>query len=269
MRLVIFLMMLLCISSVVAVSLQIPDYDSVEVFKVGQNRSLAFTVRNDGVAQSVYVFARVSSGILKVDGLSESTKQVNLAAYESKEVSFKYVGVSSGNVDVTYGVRFGTGTDSSAVGFEQVVQQTFAARVTGSGVVPPQTNSTSNSSSASPFLVTVPALATVSTAAGGAGGGGGIVVNDSAPIEVPVQPVSPKLNSPDKIESVTGAGGSTDTMVVDDGKKDPSLLRSAGSVIVSATNVAGKTVAMLFLGLLLVTFLLQSIAYNVAKGVDS
>jgi hypothetical protein len=127
-----FLLMLGVLSaSVFAVSMSGPSGLSDTVVFTGDGKPLTFMIRGDSAnSQQVEFFVKSSSDVVDIDGDGMSYSQsYTLSQYQIVNPIVVLKGVKSGNATITYGVKYRQSTNGSGIGFEQVLQDTFQARV--------------------------------------------------------------------------------------------------------------------------------------------
>ena len=251
-----FLLLLVLIPAVHAVGLLVPpEFDSTVKVYTSNSTSVDVSIKGDSSNNTVTFFATSPDARLLINGVQSYSTTFTLNANQVRATTLKMTGLNStSELTVEYGFLLGNSSVSTGIGFQQVTRDTFKARVycTGSCVA-----------------IHVDPVVPRSTPGSSGGGGGGYIppiarntTNSSNAGGVVIQ------QSPPVISDLSGASGSTDSMVNNDQTpKIPSISQTSNVAQIAneLTSKGGKGVALVLVGMLISVLVLEIAVYSVAK----
>lgn len=265
---VVLLAFLLCVPCAYAIGLAVPEeIDGRQVFLVDDPVKIQFVVKGDAKEHRIEFYVAPEKDALVVSDkeksgfVTEWSKFVDIDPYEKVvfDIWFKGREEEDSYFDVRYGFRNVDDVDEGDMGFRQVTESSFEAKVRCNGC---GGSSGSGSSSGS----------SKSSGSGSGGGGGG----SAAPASVSFDDVEEveEVSAPSRgegavvVEDIAGEGGGVDQVVV------PVSLAERARVDVQPMKVAsasveddvGRLVAVVLLGLLVTTCGLTAVVRQAVRG---
>jgi len=249
------------VPSVFAVGILVPQElsdDGNQYFKVGVERSMDFVIKGDAQAHDVEFFATVdgwpSGKYLTFNGVGDYNKNLFLSAFEEQKITVTFRGEDKFDDDwltVRYGFKY-TSDSESGIGLEQVVENSFKARVKCASCSVPSTTTSEPSSSS------------------GGGGGGGLPPSNSTVVNFGAEEVAPEQPATNDNVQISAIDGGTTALT--EGKATvPSgfttSVAKAAQAGASATK-DGKPVLLLLIGMLVVMMVIETAAIRVAKEAE-
>lgn len=241
----VFMVFLLVVPSVFAVSMQIPDAISDQMtFWVNESTDVNFTIRGESTSQSVIFFVRLSSDNMTVEGIRYFEYPVTLSAYQTKIIQVRFRGVHEQSYysDIEYGVKSSPG--AGAVGLQKDMKASFEARVRCSGIYCPASIPSGSSSSGS----------------GRSSGGGGVYIPSIVPVDQEDQTVE-NVVVPAVVQDVSGENVERVSVPV---VPEAQTMNPVAAAIIEK---AGKSVAVLLISIIIIAWMIQIYAIKVAKEV--
>jgi hypothetical protein len=249
-----FLLLLVLIPAVHAVGLLVPpEFDSTVKVYTSNSTSVDVSIKGDSSNNTVTFFATSPDARLLINGVQSYSTTFTLNANQVRATTLRMTGLNStSELTVDYGFLLGNSSVSSGIGFQQVTRDAFKVRVycTGSCVAthvdPVVPRSTPGSTGAGGYIPPIIRNVTNSSNAGGA------VIQQSPPV----------------ISDLSGASGSTDSMVNNDQTpKIPSISATSNVAQIAneLTSKGGKGIALVLVGMLISVLVLEIAVYSVAK----
>ena len=248
-----FLLLLVLIPAVHAVGLLVPPaFDSTVKVYTSNSTSVPVSIKGDSANNTVTFFANSPDARLLINGVQRFSTTFLLESNQIRQTMLVLTGTAgTSDLTVEYGFLLGNSSVSTGIGFQQVTKDTFVARVYCTGscvpVVPVVPRSTPGSSGAGGYIPPIVRNVTNSS-------------NVTAPV---VQPKPPILSD------LSGASGSTDSMVNNDQKGTgiPSISQTSNVAQIAneLTTKGGKNIALVLVGILISVFVLEIAVYSVAK----
>jgi len=248
------LLVLVLFPAVHAVGLLVPpEFDSTVKVYTSNSTSIDVSIKGDSSNNTVTFFATSPDARLLINGVQSYSTTFTLNANQVRATTLKMTGLNStSELTVDYGFLLGNSSVSTGIGFQQVTKDTFKARVYCTG-----------------SCVAVHADPVIPRSTPGSSGSGGYV----PPI---VRNTTNSSNSPSIIQQtppiisdLSGASGSTDSMVNNDQKGTgiPSISQTSNVAQIAneLTSKGGKGVALVLVGMLISVLVLEIAVYSVAK----
>lgn len=250
---------LLMMQAVAAVSLQVPDEvsDGRLTVDVGDVQMIDFTIKSDNKGHDVVFFAYADpEGYVEVDGKQRVEEAFHLNPYEIETFPLDIEAVDNPDGDAIFHWGVTIDGDDSDFGISNQIADDFTIRIRGDA-----TGDAGSTSTDVDVDVSAP-LDGQGKPSGGVGGSTALMQNSQS--STPSDGDSSAADG--NIGDVTGSDSSLSEARVNTGNAGTSPTKP--SVKTSIGNIkGGKSVALLFIGLLLLSMILQMSAIKVYKGV--
>jgi hypothetical protein len=255
-RTLLLLVLSLCgLSLVSAVSITVPEsMKATYSMEVGDQIVFDFVLRGDVQVESVQFFMKTGSGEVVFNGEKNDLLSFTLQPFQERNISVVMKAVKQGSASVAWGYSY----VASGAMMNQVTQKRFSVNV---HAVPVQNNSSGTRRS---------------SGGGGGGGGGGLVlqVNDSggqkpmSDAAVVSSPSEKVVDSGVQMQDVNGGDeGFAQMQVAGQDTVVPSV--QAEVTVAKEKDNSGRMMLGVFIGSLVIFFILQVSTLKIYKGVSS
>jgi hypothetical protein len=257
-RTLLLLVLSLCgLSLVSAVSITVPEsMKAAYSMEVGDQIVFDFVLRGDAQVESVQFFMKTDSGNVVFNGEKNDVLSFTLQPFQERNISVVMKAVKQGSASVAWGYSY---VASGGAMMNQVIQKRFSVNVYA---VPVQNNSSGTRRS---------------SGGGGGGGGGGLMlqVNDSGgqkpasdAVAAVGSPSEKAVDSGVQMQDVNGGDeGFAQMQVAGQDTVVPSV--QAEVTVAKEKDNSGRMMLGVFIGSLVIFFILQVSTLKIYKGVSS